>query len=303
IVNRAGGAAHARMIADAVGGACRAEPLGALGWDAALAMPERHLGLHTAADGALTAARIARLGDAVERGVDVERLLAMASPLPVLAPAPPPAPGARVRLGVARDAAFQFYYQENLDRLSEAGADLVWWSPLADADVPDVDGLYLGGGYPELHAATLADNAALRKSLRRFAEAGRPVYAECGGLMYLAESLETLDGRVHPMVGLLPAAVRMREHGLTLGYAEVTLAADTPLGPAGAVARGQEFHTSTLGPVPPAIARAYRVHAPGGGERAEGYLIGRALLSYVHLHFASNPGLAPALVAACARAR
>jgi cobyrinic acid a,c-diamide synthase len=117
--------------------------------------------------------------------------------------------------------------------------------------------------------------------------------------MYLAESLEDQAGRVHPMVGVLPAAVRMRAHGLTLGYAEVALSADTLLGRAGTVIRGQEFHASTLGPVPPAIARVYRVRAPGGGERAEGYAIGRTLLSYVHLHFASCPEVADAFVAAC----
>jgi len=247
---------------------------------------------------------VGRLGDAVEGGVDVARLLALAAPLESRAPSPTsrPAP-ARARIGVARDAAFQFYYAENLDRLREAGADIVWWSPLADTDLPDVDGLYLGGGYPELHAAALSDNAALRKSVRRYAEAGRPIYAECGGLMFLAESLETVDGRVHPMVGVLPAPVRMREHGLTLGYAEVTLAADTPLGAAGTVARGQEFHASTLGPVPAVVPRVYAVRVPGGRERAEGYLLGRTLASYVHLHFASSPGLAAAFVDACARAR
>jgi cobyrinic acid a,c-diamide synthase len=97
--------------------------------------------------------------------------------------------------------------------------------------------------------------------------------------------------------------VRMRAHGMTLGYAEVTLAADCLLGPAGAVARGQEFHTSTLGPVPAAVPRVYTVRAPGGGERAEGYQVGRTLMSYLHLHFASNPGLAAAFVAACAAGR
>jgi cobyrinic acid a,c-diamide synthase len=169
--------------------------------------------------------------------------------------------------------------------------------------VPDVDGLYLGGGYPEVHATALAENTAVHKAVRRFADAGRPIYAECGGLMFLAESLESVDGRLHPMVGILPAAVRMRAHGLTLGYAEVELAAPCPLGEAGLGARGQEFHASTLGPVPPSVRRVYRLRAPGGGERAEGYLLGRALLSYVHLHFASNPALATAFVDTCAAAR
>ena len=311
IANRVGGATHAGWIADAVRATCRAEWLGAVASDPSLTLPERHLGLHTAAEGTLTSDHARRLADAVAHGVDIDRLLALAAPLALVSPpaaadvtAPPPvtAPATgqrRVRIGVARDAAFQFYYEENLERLRSAGAELVWWSPLAEADVPDVDGLYLGGGYPELHAAVLADNAPLRKAVRRFAEANRPIYAECGGLMYLAESLEDHDGRVHPMVGVLPAAVRMRAHGLTLGYAEVTLVAVGPLGAAGTAARGQEFHASTLGPVPDAVPRVYQVRAPGRSERAEGFLIGRTLMSYVHLHFASNPALATAFVAAC----
>jgi cobyrinic acid a,c-diamide synthase len=304
VANRAGGATHARSVADAIRGACRAEPLGAVAYDPSLTLPERHLGLHTAAEGALTPELVGGLADAVARGVDLDRLLALAGELPPTAPPPSRTTSApRARIGVARDAAFQFYYEENLELLRAAGAALVSWSPLADADVPNVDGLYLGGGYPELHAAALADNASVRKAVHRFAEAGRPIYAECGGLMFLAESLEDVRGRVHPMVGVLPAAVRMREHGLTLDYAEVTLAGDGLLGAAGTVVRGQEFHASTLGPVPAAVPRLYRVRTPRGGERHEGYVVGRTLMSYLHLHFASQPACASAFVNACASAR
>jgi cobyrinic acid a,c-diamide synthase len=304
IANRVGGATHAGWIADAVRGSCRAEWLGALASDSALTIPERHLGLHTAAEGALTPELSRRLADAVESGMSLDRLLTLAPPMPARSSSPPSSTSARrARIGVARDAAFQFYYAENLELLRAAGAELVEWSPLADADVPDVDGLYLGGGYPEVHAAALADNTTMHKAVRRFADAGRPIYAECGGLMFLAESLESVDGRLHPMVGILPAAVRMRAHGITLGYAEVELTASCLLGGPGLVARGQEFHASTLGPVPPSVRRAYRLRVSGGGERAEGYLVGRSLLSYLHLHFASNPALATAFVDACAAAR
>ena len=303
VANRVGGATHAGWIADAVRAACRAEWLGGVPYDPALTVGERHLGLLTAAEGALTSDLIARLGDTVERHVDLERLLALAEPAPASAPPTVTSRPPRARIGVAHDAAFQFYYAENLGALRAAGAELVSWSPLADADVPDVDGLYLGGGYPEVHARALADNTAVRAAVRGFAASGRPVYAECGGLMFLAESLEDVDGHVHPMVGVLPAAVRMRAHGLTIGYAEVTLAAPCGLGAPGVVARGQEFHASTLGPVPAGVPRAYRVRVPGGAERAEGYLVDRALMSYVHLHFASNPSLAASFVDACAAAR
>ena len=316
IVNRVGSDTHARWVSEAIRAACRAVPVGAIPRDDAWwAMPERHLGLLTAADGVLAGERLVRMADTVERSVDLERLLSLASPLSWGAGPPtsqlrstPGNPGRtsmpRATIGIARDHAFQFYYAENLDLLREAGADLVEWSPLADGEPPDVDGLYFGGGYPELDAQHLADNARCRRTVRRFAlDDGRPVYAECGGLMYLAESLEDADGRVHEMVGLLPARVTMRPPRMSLGYLGVTLTAPTPLGPAGTVARGQEFHFSTLSPVPASVPRAYGVTAPGGATRAEGYVVGRSLMSYVHLHFASNPALARGFVDACAAAR
>jgi len=179
----------------------------------------------------------------------------------------------------------------------------VFWSPENDAELPEVDGLYFGGGYPELRAHALSANAAVRGAVRKFVEAGGVVYAECGGLMYLAEALEDEQGITHEMVGALPATVRMRPRRLSLGYTTVTTTAPSPLGPAGITARGHEFHYSTLDPVPPSVPRVYRLTDTRGGSRAEGYQIGATLLSYAHLHFASNPGLAPALVAACARHR
>jgi cobyrinic acid a,c-diamide synthase len=301
IANRVGGDTHARWIAEAVRAACHAPLLGAVPYDAALALPERHLGLVTAAEGPLTADRRRRLGDEVAGRVDLDALWAAAAPLPrVAAPRAGAAAPPRATIGVARDAAFQFYYADNLDRLREAGAAIVFWSPLADADVPDVDGLYIGGGYPEVHARALADNVTLRKAVRRFAEAGRPIYAECGGLMFLADSLVDADGVAHPMAGVLPSRVSMRPPRMSLGYCEVTLTAAAPLGEPGTTARGQEFHFSTLDPVPDSIPRVYELTSPDGRTRREGYLIRRALLSYVHIHFASNPSLARAFVDACA---
>src|SRR5262249_16720401 len=153
---------------------------------------------------------------------DLDRLLALAAEITTVPSNSPEQPPVRARIGVARDAAFQFYYADNLDRLRAAGAELIWWSPLADPDVPDVDGLYLGGGYPELHAARLAANRSMLNAIRQFAEAGRPIYAECGGLMLLAESIEDGQGVRHSMVGVLPARVHMGP-GLTIGYREVVV--------------------------------------------------------------------------------
>jgi cobyrinic acid a,c-diamide synthase len=204
---------------------------------------------------------------------------------------------------VAHDSAFQFYYPDNLALLRAAGAELAYWSPLDDPVLPEVDGLYFGGGYPELHASRLAGNPAVLKAVAQHARDGKPIYAECGGLMYLAETLEDMEGVPHEMVGLLPAAVSMRPRRLTLGYRAVTLTAHCPLGAAGQRARGHEFHGSTLGRVPDSVPRVYRLAGPPGEERAEGYLMHSALLSFVHLHFGSNPALADAFVDACARSR
>jgi cobyrinic acid a,c-diamide synthase len=303
IVNKVAGDRHARGIREAVAMRCAAPVVGALPHEAQIALSERHLGLVTAGEGGFTEAKRAQLAAVTERSVDLDALLALAVPAPrtidVRSSGIPAVP--RVRLGVAHDDAFCFYYRDNLALLRAAGAELVYWSPLTDRALPPVDGLYLGGGYPELHGQALGANAAMRRAVRAFAEEGGAVYAECGGLMYLAEALEDLAGDRFPMVGLLPATVRMRPRRMTLSYTEVTLQADSPLGAAGTLARGHEFHFSTLDPVPRSVERVYRLRRRGGDEGVEGYRIGNALLSYVHLHFGSNPELAAGLVRACTR--
>ena len=160
-----------------------------------------------------------------------------------------------------------------------------------------MDALYLGGGYPEVHAGRLSANAPMREAVRAFAESGRPVYAECGGLLYLADALEDEAGVLHPMVGLLPTVGRFAPKRLTLGYAEVEVTRPTPLGPPGTVVRGHEFHASRIDEVPDRVRRAYAVRmSRAGPPRAEGYMIGETLMSYVHLHFGSNPAVAEHLV-------
>jgi cobyrinic acid a,c-diamide synthase len=301
IFNRTGGAAHRRGLFEAVASACKCRPVGALPHDPRLGLPERHLGLVTAAEGGYSLELRARLAELVEEHVDVDALVSLARSEVARRPgAARPVPRPRATIAVARDTAFQFYYPDNLEMLERAGARLRFWSPLSDAALPEVDGLYLGGGYPELHAAALAGNRAMREAVAAFARSGRPVYAECGGLMYLAESLTDLDGRTWPMAGVLPAGVRMERARLVIGYREVELIAAGPLGPAGTRARGHEFHCSTLGEVPPSVARLYSVTG-GGAARPEGFTIGATLMSYVHLHFGSNPSIVGHLVSACAR--
>jgi len=307
VFNRVAGETHWKWLREAVSARCRAVPLGFMPRRDSLTLPERHLGLVTAAEQGLPPPLLDELSRAIEATVDVDRLLSLArSRVPRVPPTPsaePPSgapdrgPSRRPRIGVARDPAFQFYYPANLDLLREAGAELVFWSPLGDTEVPPVDALYLGGGYPEIHAARLAANLPMREAIKAFATTGHPVYAECGGLLYLAEALEDERGVLQPMVGLLPTVGRMAPRRLTLDYAEVELTRSTLLGPPGTIARGHEFHASRIEPVPEWVPRAYTVRmSRGGPSRAEGYLVGGALMSYVHLHFGSNPQVADHLV-------
>jgi cobyrinic acid a,c-diamide synthase len=233
--------------------------------------------------------------------LDLDALLASLPSLEITPEAAPEATAPTVRLGVARDRAFCFYYPENLELLARFGAELVPFSPLTDRELPEnLHGLYLGGGYPELFAAQLAANDGLRRSLAAQAAAGLPIYAECGGLMYLSEEVQDLDGRHHSMVGLLPLKVRMLKKLRALGYREITLAAEGLLGPAGTKARGHEFHYSEIAAETGDLPRLYRITARQGLEAApEGYCLNNILASYVHLHFGSNPEVARQLVKHC----
>jgi cobyrinic acid a,c-diamide synthase len=301
VFNRVAGEAHWTWLRASVRERCRAAPLGFLPRRDALALPERHLGLVTAVEQALPRSLLDELARAMEASVDIDRLRALARsrilPAPPPRPAPAPITSARTRIGVARDVAFQFYYPANLEFLRTAGAELVFWSPMADTELPDVDALYLGGGYPEVHARALAANRSMREAVTAFAAAGHPIYAECGGLLYLAEALEDEAGTLHPMVGLLPAVGRLHPTRLTLRYAAVETMQETLLGPAGTVVRGHEFHATRLDPVPEWVPRAYAIReGAGDAPRPEGYLIGETLMSYVHLHFGSNPAVPDHLV-------
>jgi cobyrinic acid a,c-diamide synthase len=191
---------------------------------------------------------------------------------------------------VAQDEAFHFYYPDNLEALERAGCELVFFSPLRGNSLPPgVRGIYLGGGYPEEHAAALADNAPMLEAIRRFSRSGGVLYAECGGLMYLTEGIETLDGRRHALLGLVPAWTRMYPRRQSLGYVEVTLTRDSLWGQAGARLRGHEFHYSGL-VARPDWPTAYAVQYRRNDTAAEdGYQSGSVLASYLHLHFASRP--------------
>lgn len=201
-----------------------------------------------------------------------------------------------VRIGVAYDPAFCFYYPDNLQRLEAEGAEIIRFSPLRDQELPDAELLYLGGGYPELHASALAGNVAMRRAVREFAARGGPIYAECGGLMYLTEAIRDFDGRSHEMVGLFPAEAVMSRSGLTLGYREIEIVRSCLLGEAGTRVRGHEFHYSSLVSNGPLDHACRITDARGRGRAPDGLLTGNVVALYTHLHFASQPEVARALV-------
>ncbi|MGI6656643.1 MAG: cobyrinate a,c-diamide synthase [Desulfobulbus sp.] len=296
ICNRCGSDKHRAMIETAVNATCSVPVLGCLPRDEAIAIPSRHLGLHMGGEAPLGAAELDRLADLIETHLDMELLLriaATAAPRPEEpeTPVPPPV----VRLGVARDAAFCFYYQDNLDLLRQAGAELVMFSPLHD-DVlpPDLDGLYLGGGYPELHARGLSANHSMRARIAALAAQGLPIYAECGGFMYLCASLTDQEGTVHPMVGVYPFRAAMQPRLRSLGYRQVRVDADCLLAPSGATLYGHEFHYSAIDSHPE-VATVFHLD----NERDEGYHIHQTLAGYLHLHWGRTPEVATRLVHAC----
>lgn len=205
----------------------------------------------------------------------------------------------RIRIGLAWDPAFCFYYPENLELLEEEGADLVRFSPVSDRHLPqDVQMLYLGGGYPELHADTLADNTSMRHAVRRWAEDGGVIFAECGGLMYLTEAIRDFEGRRHDMVGLFPIEAWLARDSLKIGYRTVTVQSPCLLGEAGVQVKGHEFHYSRLETRNPrSLSFACGIEDASGREQGlDGLVTLNTLALYTHLHFGSRPTIARVLL-------
>jgi cobyrinic acid a,c-diamide synthase len=270
-----------------------------------LKFPDRHLGLVAADRVALPYAIFDAWGGHAAEWFDLDAVLALARSVPAIEPPASQAPAQpRCRIALARDDAFHFYYDDNLRRLEDAGAELVPFSPLEDETVPDVDGVYLGGGYPELHAWELSENRMMRSALAVLAARGTPIYAECGGMMYLSEAIITRDGTRHPMVAALPGEAVMADKLQALGYVEVETQARSLLGGAGARFRGHQFRYSELVGVPDGAERIYKLRRRrDGATTAEGYRRANVVGSYVHAHWASNPEIPRAFVAACVAAR
>lgn len=299
ILNRVGSDGHEAMLREAlvpVG----LPVLGALRRDDALVWRDRHLGLVPVVEHrALVEQSLDRLASLVTASVDLDAVVALAQRAPSMPPLPDP-PAARpvgasapVRIAVAGGPAFSFTYADNLELLEQAGAELVPFDPRHDTALPEgVDGLFAGGGFPEVFAEELADNRPLLSDVaHKCRQSALVVWAECGGLLWLAESL---DGR--PLAGVVPARARMTDR-LTLGYRTATATRDSPLAAAGSVLKGHEFHYSAIEPSGDGFALEGRFGSGPGG-----WLSPTLAASYLHLHLAATPEVAERFVACCARA-
>jgi cobyrinic acid a,c-diamide synthase len=267
--------------------------------DESLEISSRHLGLVTVEDNPLSTGFVGRLAEMAEECLDLDGLVGLELDDGNISPLPLPSlllAGDGDKIAVARDAAFCFCYADNLRLLREAGAEIVFFSPLADAGLPpDIAGVYLPGGYPELYAGRLSANVGMKDALMSAIRADMPVYAECGGLIYLSEGMEDAGD----FVGAFPVRARMLPKRKALGYRQVQTSAPGIIGATGTVARGHEFHYSETGVMPDGIELTYLVTRQGKELAAEGYCFRNCLASYIHLHFGSNPAIAPAFVDAC----
>jgi len=289
ILNRLGGSRHEAKLRAVIEHYTDVRVVGAVHQDPAIEIVERHLGLMPSSESAEADARIAAIRDAVAAQVDLDALLEIAGwragAQRTIAPAthPPVPPAPTLRIGVAMDRAFGFYYPDDLEALAQAGAEIVPVNTLADAKLPEIDGLVVGGGFPEMFMAELEANASLRADVRRVAEAGLPIYAECGGLMYLARSL-TWRGETRRMAGVIPGDIVMHDKPVGRGYVRLRETARHPWPLGGGEIRGHEFHYSSLENVMPKVEFAYEVARGHGADgRYDGIVLGNVLAAYSHL--------------------
>ena len=291
ILNRVAGLHHYRLLESAIQARCKTPILGWLPREPKIAVPERHLGLHAAGEREISLDALANLA---ETHFKVDAILRLDFPLETTRrSATVKEEATPLRVGVARDDAFSFYYEDNLDLLREQGAEIVSFSPIADKALPsDLDALYFGGGYPELYARELSANTPMLDQIRAFARSGGHIYAECGGLLYLSHQLSTVDGSVYPMLGILPLKMEMTNKLVDFGYVTVTFTQDCLLGPRGTTIRGHSFHYSRICS-DCEVATSYQVDfSLSGKQQREGFTRGHVLASYVHLHFGANPTVA-----------
>jgi cobyrinic acid a,c-diamide synthase len=300
VLNRVGSDRHLELLKAAL------EPLnlpilGVLRRQEEITIPDRHLGLIPTGELDQLQPILDRLADLGETCFDWARLMPLLECAQTQTPFKIQNPQFKVKLAIAQDAAFNFYYADNLELLEELGAELLYWSPLKDSQLPEgTQGLYFGGGFPEVFAAELTENTAARTAVKTAIAAGMPTYAECGGLMYLCEQITDFEERAYPMVGIFPTTATMGKR-LTLGYRQATVLHNTPLVEKGDRLWGHEFHRSTLtdAPDPPLYQlQGYDSHLP---IQSEGWQRYQVHASYTHLHFGAQPEFLTRFLQHCAQ--
>ncbi|MCP3872125.1 MAG: cobyrinate a,c-diamide synthase [Desulfobacteraceae bacterium] len=291
IFNKLGSQNHFRYLTEAMEGNVRMPCLGGILRDETIEIPERHLGLVTEDEHQLSGSDMDQLSNMIESGIDTQILFkGLSSKIKKVVGKKEKKN--KVKIGVARDKAFCFYYKDNLDLLEKEGAELIYFSPIADKHLPtQIQAIYLGGGYPEVFAGPLSENQTLLADIKNVSRNGMPVYAECGGFMYLCRSITDHGGNLYKMSGCFPFDTKMLKGRKALGYREITLSKDTIIGGKGLVARGHEFHYSEIENKTDQheVKRSYSVSPRVGvNSLQEGYNKDNTLGSYVHLHFGSN---------------
>lgn len=308
ILNQTAGPRHEAVLRDAIQQVCALPVLGSIPRLAEQFFPERHLGLVPPQEHDQQTPAIEHAATVAERYVDLEAIWELAQQAPALEPDDQgrvtqagPAPRL-VRIGVFRDAAFQFYYPENLEALMQEGATLIEISPLRDVELPDVDALYLGGGFPETLAPGLTANKPFLESLRRAIARGLPVYAECGGAVFLGEKL-VMDQTEYPMAGVLPVTFEFGKKPQGHGYVVLEVVNSNPFFPVGASLRGHEFHYTRMQlPAPAGLNFAFRVRRGYGfGDQRDGLCCDNVLACYTHVHALGTESWAASVVRAAVR--
>jgi cobyrinic acid a,c-diamide synthase len=304
VLNRVAGSRHEQIVRNSIEHHCGIPVIGAIpAMDSQF--PERHMGLVPSPEHGWAAGAVTAVSQVVKSCLDLDRLEAIAhQALPINVPIYPSTESKELvslekpRIGIIRDSAFQFYYPENIEALTLEGAELVFLSPLSQQQLPDLDALYIGGGFPETHARILAENTGFRSELKRLAEAGLPIYAECGGLMYLGKEI-VLEDVAYPMAGVLPVVFGLSPKPKGHGYTIVTVDGKNPFYPAGMEIRGHEFHYSWVASFEETVdCRLVFSMKRGTGflNHRDGVCYKNILATYTHIHASGTPEWARALV-------
>ncbi|HWI54928.1 MAG TPA: cobyrinate a,c-diamide synthase [Desulfobacteria bacterium] len=309
ILNRVGSQRHLGLVTEAIETYCDVPVLGYIKKNARLELPSRHLGLVPAVEGGSLLETVSGLSEEIRQGIDIAGLIKAAESAGELdfgdrAELMPDAGSQEtVRIGIAMDEAFSFYYEDGLEIFRMKGAELIPFSPIHDDNLPpDLHGIYIGGGFPEMFIQELSVNNKLKEAIKDAGSSGVPVFGECGGFMYLSDFISDFEGENHPMVGLIPGRCIMEKKLVGMGYVTARCMTENIIAPAESRIRGHEFHYSRFEPNKPAKDFPYAFELTrnrSGNIVFDGYALGNILGSYLHIHFGSDIGLADSFIEKC----